>query len=540
MKRMLLIATLAAGLLTPAAARAHFIFLVQKNDGGKPRVHVYFSEEAAPDNPELLAKLEGIAVNAVSPEGGATPVSVKPDANSLTGDLPTGTRFTTTSFKYGVVARNESNKYMIIYHAKSGPALGDPAWRSVETSKMLDVDLIPAVTKDGKIEITVLWKGEPLPQSEVAAVIPGVGPAKSQTDEKGKVVFEKGEPGLFSARARVIQEGKGEEGGKPYDSVRHYGTVSFSTASTTGVARLAPLTPAVTSFGGAILGDSLYVYGGNLGTAHSYSNKGQSRDLRRIALDGKSGWETVADGPALQGLALVAHGGKLYRIGGFTAKNDEDQPNDLESQDSFACFDPASGKWTDLPSLPEARSSHDAAVLGDTLYVIGGWKLGGKSGDTERGWHDTAWSLDLTAGKPEWKPIAKPPFERRALAVAAYDNKIYAIGGMQKEGGPTTRVAIFDPETNGWYEGPALVGDEGMTGFGASAFATGGKLYVSTLQGNLQRLSADGKKWEIVRELPTPRFFHRMLPTDSSHFVIVGGANMDTGKFEQVEIVAVE
>jgi len=539
MKRVLLAAAVAASFLTPAAARAHFIFLVQKQHDGKDRVHVYFSEEAAPDNPELLKKLDGMVVNAVSAKGAAAPVALKADENSLTSEVPAGSPFTTSSFLYGVAARSESNKYLIIYHAKAGPVLGDPAWKSVDTSKMLEVDLIPAATRDGKIELTVLWKGQPVPKSEVAAVIPGIGPKKAETDDHGKVVFEKGEPGLFSARARVIQEGKGEHQGKAYDSTRHYGTVSFSTASVSGTKELAPLTPAVTSLGGAVVGDSLYVYGGNLGGAHSYSNKGQSHELRKIALNGQSGWETVAEGPALQGLAMVAHGGKLYRVGGFTAKNDEGKPNDLESQSSVACFDPAVGKWSDLPALPEARSSHDAAVLGDTLYVIGGWKLGGGEGDTQRGWHDTAWSLDLTSKKPEWKALAKPPFERRALAVAAYDGKLYAIGGMQKEGGPTTKSSIFDPETNAWYEGPALVGDDGMTGFGASAFATGGKLYVSTSKGNLQRLSADGKTWEIARELPTARFFHRMLPVDDSRFVMVGGANMDSGKFEQVEIVSV-
>ena len=38
----------------------------------------------------------------------------------------------------------------------------------------------------------------------------------------------------------------------------------------------------------------------------------------------------------------------------------------------FARFDPESNSWEDLPPLPEGRSSLDAAVVGDTLYVVGG------------------------------------------------------------------------------------------------------------------------------------------------------------------------
>ena len=31
-----------------------------------------------------------------------------------------------------------------------------------------------------------------------------------------------------------------------------------------------------------------------------------------------------------------------------------------------------------------------------------------------------------------------------------------------------------------------------------------------------------------------------MLPVDEGHFVMVAGANMETGKFDEVEIVSVE
>jgi N-acetylneuraminic acid mutarotase len=540
MKHILLAAALTAGVWLPSIAQAHFVWVVQKSEDGKQNVHVYFSEDAEADSPELLKKLDRLVARQISTMGDATELKLSTGMDSLTTTIDPGKgAIVAAKIDYGVVARNESNRYFIIYNAKSGPALDNAAWTKTDTSKLLGVDLIPALTSSGKVEVTVLWKGKPVAKSEVTAVIPGVGDVKAESDENGKAVFEKGQSGTYAIRARVIQEEKGEHNGQPYDSIRNYGTVTFpGPAEAQKTAAIPALTPPVTSGGAAIIGDSLYVYGGNLGSAHSYHNKGQSNELRRVALTGGQPWETVATGPALQGLALVAHGGKLYRVGGFTALNDEGQENDLQSQASVACFDPATGKWTDLPALPEARSSHDAAVLGDTLYVIGGWKLGGE-GEEKRGWHATAWSLDLSARKPEWKAIAKPPFERRALAVAAYDNKLYVIGGMEKSGSPTTKTAIFDPETNAWYEGPAIQG-EGMEGFGCSAFATGGRLYVSTIKGNLQRLSKDGKSWEIARKLPTERFFHRMLPVDEGHFVMVAGANMDTGKFDAVEIVSVE
>lgn len=297
-----------------------------------------------------------------------------------------------------------------------------------------------------------------------------------------------------------------------------------------------PLPELVTSFGAAIADGALYVYGGHTGGAHSYDNRSQAHTMRRLDLKNPKGWEALAKGPPLQGLAMVAHQGRLYRLGGFTAKNDEGEEHDLWSQAAVERFDPATGKWSSLPPLPEPRSSFDAAVLGDSIYVIGGWSL---QGDAETQWHQTAHRLQLDEETLRWRPLAKPPFQRRALSVAAFDGKVYAIGGMQQNGGPTTRVDVYDPEKDAWTRGPNLVG-EGMSGFGSSSFATGGRLYVSTYDGKLQRLSKDGKRFEVVRELERARFFHRMLPLDAKRLISVGGASMEIGKFEEVDVIPVE
>ncbi|MGH7128670.1 MAG: Kelch repeat-containing protein, partial [Planctomycetaceae bacterium] len=282
---------------------------------------------------------------------------------------------------------------------------------------------------------------------------------------------------------------------------------------------------------GAVVGDGLYVYGGHYGRAHHYSREGQSGDFARLNLRDPQEWESLPGGPKLTGLAMVAHDGKLYRIGGFTAKNGDDEDQSLWSQPDFARFDPKGGDWESLPDLPEGRSSHDAAMIGDTLYVVGGWTL---QGDAENDWHDTAWSIDLSAKALQWKPLPQPPFRRRALALANWQGKLYCLGGMQEEGGPTTAVAIFDPATQKWSEGPALLGG-GMDGFGASAFACDDALYATTISGSIQRLSADGRRWEFVGQLEHPRFFHRLLPWHDRQLVVVGGASMSVGKIQPLE-----
>ena len=76
-------------------------------------------------------------------------------------------------------------------------------------------------------------------------------------------------------------------------------------------------------------------------------------------------------------------------------------------------------------------------------------------------------------------------------------------------------------------------------GFGVSAFATGGRLYLSTSTGTLQRLTEDGSAWEIIGATPTPRFFHRLLSAGDHELVVLGGAHMGVGKFEEVEVLTV-
>lgn len=295
----------------------------------------------------------------------------------------------------------------------------------------------------------------------------------------------------------------------------------------------APLHEGVTSLGAAVADDTLYIYGGHHGGAHEYAIESQGNSLLALNLENPTAWKTVSTGPKLQSLELVAHDGKIYRLGGFTARNHKGEKPNLQSQADVDVFDPETGKWTELTDLPEPRSSYDADVLGDRVYVIGGWNLGGGRGSGH--WLKTAWSADLTQRPLKWEEITPPPFQRRAVAVAAYAGEIYAIGGMA-DGETTRRVDIYNPETGEWRRGPELVGDEGMDGFGAAAVGTESGLYVTSLSRTAQRLTKGADQWEVVADLEMPRFFHQMIAHDGKLW-LVGGANMVVGKLPKIEIV---
>ncbi len=298
---------------------------------------------------------------------------------------------------------------------------------------------------------------------------------------------------------------------------------------------LPELPTGITSFGGAHCDGFLYVYGGHNGNAHEYYRSGQNPILYRLNLDDPKVWEEVhTSSRGLQGLAMVAHGEKLYRLGGFEARNARDEDQDLHSVADFEVYDPAVGKWEALSPLPEPRSSFDAVVIGDTLYVAGGWTI---AGDEPTKWLETAHSIDLNNLEAGWQALPKPPFVRRALSLGFQGDNLYAIGGMQQRGGPTRRVDVLDLNTGVWSEGPELPGEQGMEGFGNSSFNIGGDLVVSTHGGHVYKLNEAGDAWEKVGSLENGRFFHRLLPVSDNKFVLVGGASMESGKNFEVEVL---
>ena len=298
------------------------------------------------------------------------------------------------------------------------------------------------------------------------------------------------------------------------------------------ISELPPLKSPVTSFGAAIADGFLYVYGGHLGVGHQYSAEQQAKEVLRLNLAQPTAWEVVGTGPGRTGMAMVAHNHALYRIGGWEAKNAAGEEWNLHSTRDFAKFDIKSGQWTELAPLPQGRSSHDAALVGSKLYVVGGWELGGQG---DGNWHKTALVCDLHDTNPTWAEIAKPPFIRRALAVAGYQGKLYAIGGMDDSNDVTTAMYVYDPQTNQWQNGPALPGKP-MDGFGASAFGSAKGLYASTSPGLLYRLDDNGAKWTEVGQMNHPRYFHRLVASDAGRLLIVGGTSKG-GKVPEVEAV---
>jgi N-acetylneuraminic acid mutarotase len=287
---------------------------------------------------------------------------------------------------------------------------------------------------------------------------------------------------------------------------------------------LAPLPEPVSSFGAAVSDGWLYVYGGHIGGEHEHSAANLSQHFRRIKLEGGAEWEELQMQMPLQGLALIAHGGRIYRVGGLNARNaTKDDEEDLHSTADFTVFDPAGGKWESLAPLPAPRSSHNAVVIDGKLYVVGGWHLHGQSPGH---WQADALVYDFARPDAGWQELPEPPFKRRAIAAGKWQGKLVVMGGMDEKENISRRVHLFDPHASSWSEGPKLPGT-GMMAFGTAACDLDGQIFVTGLQGVVYRLNEAGSAWEEATRMATGRFFHQLVPTSDGRLLAVGGASRE-------------
>ena len=394
---------------------------------------------------------------------------------------------------------------LLVYHAKHVDGTSAKSINSAGASKELAVDIVPHV--NGKaVQIAVLWKGKPLANADVSIFDGDSEPIDKKTDKDGRLSFVPESGKLIGVLATTTKNDKaGTQEGKSYKGVVHYSSLTFNLPGKDSVALndsaaaehstseskthakttalMPPLPEPLASFGAVVADGWLYVYGGHIGEEHEHSAANLSKHFRRIKLDGGTTWQELPMQTPLQGLSLVAHGGKIYRIGGLNERNPTTgKAEDLHSTADFAEYDPATRKWTSLAPLPAARSSLNATVIGDQLYVVGGWDLTGKSPGS---WQPDALVYEFAKPTAGWQKLPRPDFKRRALAAGNWHGKLFALGGMNEKAKPTVRVDVFDPQTGRWSHGPKLPGNGMHDGFGVLAWNVNGGLYVSGLRGVL-------------------------------------------------------
>jgi len=124
---------------------------------------------------------------------------------------------------------------------------------------------------------------------------------------------------------------------------------------------------------------------------------------------------------------VVAAGGMLYAFGGFCHDR-----GDVVSL--VAAYDPKTNTWTMKSPMPTARAG-TAGVIGNAIYVVGGFILGGTHVGT----------VEVYDSATDTWSTATPMPTARSCGVGVVDDVLYAVGGVGAERTIFSRNEAFSP-----------------------------------------------------------------------------------------------
>ena len=260
---------------------------------------------------------------------------------------------------------------------------------------------------------------------------------------------------------------------------------------------------------GALLGDELYVIGGD-------AIAGPRSDVEIFDLKGDFWRATSALPVGVQQAGAAALDGRVYVSGGYEA--DKVHPGKSSSPSgALWIFNPRIGTWVDGASMPAPRVGHGLVAVEGKLYAIGG-----KGADAAR-----VIAYDPIENK--WSATGAPiPVPRVEAAYVAIGDRIYVIGGLSAGGQALSRVDIFDVAKGSWSRGPDLPSPRAghvAVRFGNAIHVLGGEQRnPPKTHGDHFVLALNGQAgWRNAAALPTPRH-GAVAAADDKSLVVAGGS----------------
>ncbi|CAH0493568.1 unnamed protein product [Peronospora farinosa] len=133
----------------------------------------------------------------------------------------------------------------------------------------------------------------------------------------------------------------------------------------------------------------------------------------------------------------VTRDNKIFVMGGTSSSSHHHK--------SMERYDPDTNRWITMPSMKKARSYLGATIVGNFIYVVGGFNGHAHLSSVER--------FDLE--KHEWELMPHLMTGRSGLAVVTLNGLVYAIGGYDGRK-HLKSMEVFDPDTNEWISGASM------------------------------------------------------------------------------------
>jgi N-acetylneuraminic acid mutarotase len=195
---------------------------------------------------------------------------------------------------------------------------------------------------------------------------------------------------------------------------------------------------------GAAVGGKLYLLSGYIDSTYRPTRQCDVYD------PATNTWTRLADAPVgFTNAGVAADDRYIYLVGGYPEK--PAPGTQFFATTTVYRYDTQNDTWRTIQSLPAARGSGSAVLVGRTLHYFGG-------SNADRQDRADHWSLDLDAPGATWVSRPAMPATRNHMGTAVVDGKIYVMAGQngQDKGAiERSQCDVFDPELNGgaggWY-----------------------------------------------------------------------------------------
>ncbi|MDH5256532.1 MAG: hypothetical protein OEX07_00945 [Gammaproteobacteria bacterium] len=250
-------------------------------------------------------------------------------------------------------------------------------------------------------------------------------------------------------------------------------------------------------------------------------------------------WKNIANMPTKRsGTAAFLVGSLIYVIGGGYKKPD----GNFQFLKTVEVYDPESDSWSSAPDMLQPHDYPAAALVGDTIYIIGGHHpeacLGGPKTDPGFSFCER-WS----PSQASWEQIADLPTPRFAASALTREDKIYTSGGVAFTPEGFNNFDFFETystKENLWYKDDSIklpwqAAGQGMCSVDDNFFFMGGYSTDNIHPRASVHLATDNQ-WHALPDMPLPRAAMGVANLNNTIFLIGGWA--DDGRTPLNSVVA--
>jgi hypothetical protein len=227
-------------------------------------------------------------------------------------------------------------------------------------------------------------------------------------------------------------------------------------------------------------------------------------------------------------VAVVAHEGRVYALGGFI------QQNRLCDDKAFA-YEVVSDRWREIAPLPRPRAAAAAVVLDGKVHLVGGATGDGARDPVQErasiGWHER-----YDPATDRWEVLRPLPAARDHVGCVAHEGVIHVVGGRFNTFQYNTGMHhVYLPARDTWIEKAAMPtprSGHGMVVYrgrfhcmgGEGGILENGEPVVASVFGTMESYDPAADTWQSHAPMPTPRHAVGAVSIGDWIYVAGGGA----------------